>query len=138
MSAQSSLGHIDLESMSSKQNKPLLVYKRQATRLNSNPTTILISPTAPIHNAQSGKNIIIPFVHAPFTNNDAQSNLDQSIALCKAKQSSSHLLHILTSYDHLSLCFQAFISSIGSHSIPKSSSDALWNPGWLETICKKR
>jgi len=41
-----------------------------------------------------------------------------------------HPLHNFMSYANLSPIVHAFVSFIDSHSIPKSLSDVLSNPGW--------
>ena len=67
-----------------KQDKLLQVYKRQATKLNLNPTSVSIPYATLVPDAQSNGNINVPFEHTP-TDNNAQSDLDQQIALHKGK-----------------------------------------------------
>ena len=78
----SSLVNNELEQMSSAKDKPLQVYEQCTPRVNSDPTTVLISHV-PVLDTQPGENPIVSPEHISFDH--IHSDLDQPIALRKGK-----------------------------------------------------
>ena len=77
----------------------------------------------------SGENVVIPSPSVDIDSSvviDSQSNVDIPIVHRKRKRSLTlHSLHNFSSYAHLSAQYHAFVSSVDSHPIPKSVSDAI-------------
>jgi len=65
----------------------------------------------------------------------SENSDDRLIALRKGKRTCTlHPLSNFVSYSHLSSSFKSFISSLDSYSVPKTVSEALSMPGWVQAM----